>query len=504
MIHSLLSSTNQLMIRFFTVVILSLLQLAASHAQRYKEEEIQLQDLYIQAIQKKLLSKYDDAIKLYEKIVEKDPLNGAVHNDMAKIYLAQEKWNEAIPAAKKAVQFAPDNVWYLYTLNEAYGYNGNYEAQANTLQKMILLKEDEDLYLRMAESWLKAKNVNNAIAVYKEVLNKYGWSELQVDHLIDVYLKSDDEDNAEKLIKEYIKRQPNDISRIQKLGEFYLFTGKKSKAKKVFEEVMTMDATHPGASYQLALMEKSQSNSKGEDKMAFIVNDTRLGMDEKIKSMIPLLEQYLNSDQKDDNTGDRLLRYAEDIVTQYPDAAKAHALLADVHYAKNEINDAITEYQKAIDLDKSIYNVWLQMMICYTLSTDYESLRSFSAMAIDYYPNQSGPYYYHAMALLQLGSYSEAAEYADESAFMSGSNGADYQEILILQSRIAQKQGNIDEAIDFLSKMHSSQSESSESLELMGDLMKLKGDKSQAEKYWRRAIENGGNKPRLNQKLQSI
>jgi tetratricopeptide (TPR) repeat protein len=179
-------------------------------------------------------------------------------------------------------------------------------------------------------------------------------------------------------------------------------------------------------------------------------------------------------------------------------------LLGDVHFAKNDIGKALKAYQKAIDLDKSIYEVWLQMMICLRVSGDIEGLRSFSNKAIDYYPNQSGPYYYHALALFQLESFTQAAEYAEEAAFMSSSKSADYEDIVILQSRIAQKQGKVNDATEMLSNLHSSIGESSESLELLGDLMKMKDDKSLAEKYWKKAIEKGGNKERINQKLQSI
>lgn len=490
--------------RLVGVVLLLIVYLCNMSAQRYSEEEIQLQDLYIQANQKKLLNKYEEAIEIYERILTKDPLNAAVLNDMARVYLAQDKLKEAINSAKKAVQFAPENIWYLFTLNEAYGSSEAYADQAQVLISILAIKEDQDLYMRLADTWINANELTKAIAVYQEAMEKYGWTEYLVDSSIDTYLKNTDPNGAEKLIKEYIKKKPDDLSRLQKLGEFYLFTNRESKAKKVFEEVIEKEPGHPGASYQLSLLQNAERRNKDQDQLSFIINDSRLGAEDKIKAVIPVLQQHINANEDDQQRGATLLTYAQNIVAQYPDEAKAYALLGDVLYANGNIEKAIDQYQKSIDLDKSTYDVWRQMMICLHIISDYDRLKGFSAKAMDFYPNQSGPYLYQAKALFQLGRVQEAKDYADEALFISGSRSADYIDIVILQSRIDMSDGDLQVAIDRLQKLHSDDKGNSISYEYLGDLLKEKGDKAEAEKCWKTALDKGGDINRIKLKLQSI
>ena len=133
-----------------------------------------------------------------------------------------------------------------------------------------------------------------------------------------------------------------------------------------------------------------------------------------------------------------------------------------------------------------------------------EQLEQVSNDAIDYYPNQAGPYYYQAVALLSNNKAEDAMEMNDEALFISdASSGYITNHALILKATILDIQGSSEEAINFIEGIKEEDT-SPGLLELLGDLYKKAEDKPSAEKAWKRALEKGGNKERINVKIQSI
>ena len=65
-----------------------------SAQQLYSEEEIKRADRYLQANQLMILNKYDEALEMYEELLEDDPQNAVIHHDMARMYLAKEEFEK--------------------------------------------------------------------------------------------------------------------------------------------------------------------------------------------------------------------------------------------------------------------------------------------------------------------------------------------------------------------------------------------------------------------------
>jgi tetratricopeptide (TPR) repeat protein len=470
---------------------------------RYSEEEIDLQNLYIQANQKQLLAKYEDAAEIYQKILEKSPLNAPVYYELARVLLNLEKYNEAIASGKKAVQYDPNNVWYLLTLSDIYGRSEDYTKQAQTLEKVVKTNEDESLYDRLGKSWVAAGNYPQALAAYQQAMSRYGMSEYWVDASIDVYLQSNDVKNAEKFIKEYIKADASDLDRLLKLGEFYMFVGKKSQAKETFESILAQDNKNEGAAFNLAMIQRNSSEGNSNN-LEQIINDDRLDMDFKIQTMIPLVMRFAKEDNFDPAVASQLQQLGSQLIAQYPDQAKVYALQGDILFTSNEIEKSIDLYQKALSYDKSIYQIWDQIMKAYMLNRNMDELSKFSMQAIDYYPNQSGPYYYHAYASFENGNKKKAREYLDEAIFISTPQDPNAEPIIVLMAHLTYDSGDLIGSIDLLQSFIAKNDHSATALELLGDLMKAQGNKVDAEKYWNQAIQNGGDKTRITQKIQSI
>jgi|GEM_PF-3031557 len=459
---------------------------------RLGEEDISMERLYIEANQLKILNKYEDAIKVYDKILDVSEVNAAVHHDMARIYLELEDNDKAVSAAKKAVRYAPDNLWYALTLTQIYEETIQYDAAAKTLASIISQKTDETLYMRWAVNLDLAEKKMEAIQVYDQADKIFGWNEYRSDSKVDIYLALDKKKEASREVAKWSDKYPDNTHYLVKLARYYEFQGDHKRSVRTYKKVLSLDPSN-----EEALFKTRETKDSGQsNELAILINDDRIGIDNKIKSIIPLLD--------DPDTHPQVKDLCTSLISQYPDNAKSYALYGDVLWLSGESGAAITQYEKSLSINKSVYQVWEQIMLALTSQKSYDILEKWSSDALDYYPNQAGPYYYQAVALSATGHIEEALEINDEALFI-GQAKQDYitEQSQILKATLLDLLDQPKEAISYVTSIEA-EAMTAGLYELLGDLYIKTGDKASAEKAWIKSIESGGNKERIGLKINSI
>lgn len=462
--------------------------------ERLSEKEIGLEDLYIAASQKKLLNKYDEALKIYEKILSENEVNPAVHHDMARIYHEMKNPESAVSSAQKACRYDKSNPWYLLTLTQIYEETIQPGQAAATLSKVIRLAPEEVLYERMAINLDQAGDQMKAIQTYDQADAKYGWSEERSDSKVDLYITLGKDKEALGEVEKWSKKYPNNVAYIVKLARYLEYRGAAKKAMRAYKKALEVDPYNEEALYKTSQVNSAKSSSGAE--LSMIIENPRLGIDNKIKALLPYLT--------DKSGADEVLPYGKSLVDQYPEDAKSLALYGDILWLSGETNGAVEQYQQSLELKKSVYQVWDQLMMGLAELNKVEQLQKVSNDAIDYYPNQAGPYYYQAVALLSKGNAEDAMDMNDEALFIS-EVGSSYvsDHASILKATILDQQGSSQEAISFIESIDEGDT-SAGLFELLGDLYKKTEDKPSAEEAWKKALEKGGNKERISLKIQSI
>lgn len=462
--------------------------------ERLSEKEIGLEDLYIAASQKKLLNKYDEALKIYDKILSENEVNPAVHHDMARIYHEMKNTESAVSSAQKACRYDKSNPWYLLTLTQIYEETIQPGQAAETLSKAIRLAPDEVLYERMAINLDQAGDQMKAIQTYDQADAKYGWSEERSDSKVDLYIGLGKDKEALAEVEKWSKKYPNNVTYIVKLARYLEYRGDAKKAMKTYKKALEVDPYNEEALFKTSQVNATKSSIGSA--LSKIIENPRLGIDNKIKALIPYLT--------DKSGADEVLPYGKLLVDQYPEDAKSLALYGDILWLSGDTNGAVIQYEQSLKLKKSIYQVWDQLMMGLAELDDIEKLEEISNDAIDYYPNQAGPYYYQAVALLSKGKAEDAMDMNDEALFISeAGSGYVANHASILKATILDTLGSSQEAINFIESIDETDT-SAGLLELLGDLYKKAEDKPSAEKAWKKALEKGGNKERISLKIQSI
>ena len=140
-------------------------------------------------------------------------------------------------------------------------------------------------------------------------------------------------------------------------------------------------------------------------------------------------------------------------------------------------------------INKSVFQVWDQLMAALALGSDNNQLLEISTEASDYYPNQAAPYYYQALALFRANDYEEAKEMNEEALFIASANeGYIYYQAILLRSGIIDQEGNSQEALDLLLAQRE-EVRTAAFWEMIGDLQLKLGDKTSALSSFQKALE---------------
>ena len=457
---------------------------------RYAEEEIQVQDLYILANQKKILQKYDEALDIYARILKKNEVTPAVHHDMSRIYQKMGKKELAIASGLKATKYEPDNPWYLISLAQMYEEAIEPQKAADAISKVIRLSPSEDLYDRWGINLEHAGQKEQAIQVYDNADQQYGWSLTRSDSKVDLYLSMNKEKQALSEVKRWTEQSAYDVDAWIRLARYHEYRGEQKKAKKAFDKVLSIDPNNEEALFK---SQEKEISEVGADELGSFISDTRINLDNKIAALLPRLE----TDAKG------ILPYCLSLTEQYPDDAKVYAFYGDALWLAGDPAEAADQYQLSLDQSKSVYQVWAQLMEILKVSQDFDKLHDVAEEAIDYYPNQAGPYHYRAIALYAQGKLDEAADNNEEASFIAGSDKVLQEDILILSAQIFAAQGDVAGAIASITSKDSSH-KSAGVLELLGDLYFQSGDKAKAEEAWKNALSKGGVTERISAKIDSL
>ena len=306
-------------------------------------------------------------------------------------------------------------------------------------------------------------------------------------------MKLGNEKQAIKEISKWTERYPTSVQEWMKLAQFFEFLGDGRKARKTYEKVLELDPDNADGLFKVNELGKKTSRTSD---LSGLINDARIDIDDKIKSLIPIL------DKKDQQV--EVEEMCLSLIQQYPENAKTYALYGDALWLWGRVEDAIPQYEQSLKITKSVYQVWDQLMMALSITGAFEHLSELSTEAQDYYPNQAGPYYYKALSLSALGQFDEAMIINEEARFISElAGGYMNEQSRILHAQILDAQDQTTDAIDYINGLIEDNPRPSY-YELLGDLQLKNGDKAAAQNSWNRCIELGGDKKRIELKIQSI
>lgn len=400
-----------------------ILQINSSFCQkRYSEEDVNLQKMFIDATREKILGNYENAIGLLKQILKEDKDNHVAFYELARMYDAIGEGNKAISTAKKAIDQAPQNIWYQRFLADIYQKIGKNKDAAKVYETLVKLDPGNDFYYsRWAYFLVRANEIEKAVKVYDALEKQVGINEDVIRRKHTLYLGIGDNKKAAKELERLIKAFPNQTRFQHLLASFYEQIGETSKAKGIYREILKLDPQDSKAQLAMAGASRSKSNDvKYLESLKPIFLRQDVNIDLKIGKILPFINKVAE-------TGDQSLATASLELTKileatHPDQAKAFSASGDLLYHSGQKEAALEKYKKTLDLDDSVFLVWEQMMAIYQEQKNYNHLLKLTNEALDIFPNKAIIYYYNGVANKELKQYKDAQDALEQGSLMVGKN----------------------------------------------------------------------------------
>ncbi len=398
---------------------------SVAQGSRFTQEEINMQQMLIEASKEKLLRNYESAATLYKQIIGKNRSLPAVHFELSRVYNELGKKDLAIKHSQTAIRLDGANQWYKTFLAELYDKEG-YNRKAAAIYQQLVQSDanNEAYYFQWAYFLVKAEEGEEAIDVFNKLEAKVGVNEEIAKRKHKIWQQLGKKKEAAQEYEKLVAKYPENIDYRHFLARYYVQIGNQKKAKEHFATILKQ---HPeDAKANLAMASFDNKGKKGNDvaylqTLQELFRQSDVLVDVKIAKLYPYISDL---PKKEMMVQEQVLGLGMILSEVHPINAKAHAIYGDLLYQLNRNKEALEAYQKTLELDDTVFPVWENTMQIHLLQKEHKELVKLSETAMDLFPNQGLAYYYNGVANKELKAYNEAIASLELVLMMASNNPA--------------------------------------------------------------------------------
>jgi tetratricopeptide (TPR) repeat protein len=468
-------------------------------------EELNLQRLFIEASREKLLGSYEEAAVLYNEVLSQDPRNDAAAYELSRVYESLERYSDALKQINKAIRLSTDNSWYHLMKADILEKLENYPAAIEVYEHLTSVNPQENYYfLHLVELLMKTNQPERALVILDDFEKNAGILpeiiHLKIEVLDELNRPADAVGEVEKLVNLY----PRNLEYLHLLASYSLQADQPSRAESFYRQILEIDPDDPRANLAVA----DQYKKEGEDasylrSIKLIMENPAIDLDAKIAELIPFVENYAES--TDPEYADALGNLIADLVRQYDDEAKTHALYGDFLYNSGKLEEAESEYKKTLVLNKSVLQVWEQLMYIQAELKNMDGLLRTANDALDVFPNQGSIYYLSGLAYAYKEDYNQAVTELQQALIMSGRNDELKFNVISLLGKVYMQMGDQARANEAFDKALELQADNIELLRTYSNYLAQQGKSlNKAETYARKVLSADPSNPETEHLLALI
>ena len=485
---------------------------------------------FIEASTEYVKGNKSEALELYKQVLEIDGDHHASIYNIAKIYFEEGKHSEAERYGKMALDANADNYWYYKLLADIYDARRDIK-QAIRIQERLVEKfpEDVDAMFDLAQFYITDDNYNRSVEVYDQIETQIGMNEDVVFRKHQLYQFLNQPDKALAELEKLIAFFPNDPRYYQARYDVLMMADREEEAIKTLENLLQANPNDAFALLALADYYKSKGEFKKSDEFLFRAFDNE---QVELEAKVEILSALYPYADRDPAVRERMEELGARLYNSHPKSALVNGVRADIFQANGNSDSARHYYRRSLEIDPSNQKVWQELLFIDSEANDFKALEKDAEEALEYFPNQTLFLYFFGLGSSQNEHFEEAI-YAFEKIKSFANLGVKGEvDELILQTHITlgdiynevedykKSDENFEAALKldddnptvlnnyayFLSlrneKLDEAEVMVKKAIELApnqsayqdtyGWILFMKGEFSDAEKWIRKAISNGG------------
>lgn len=492
----------------FWIFLFLFVSFSASFGQmpdRVTEAQLSSETIFLDALQLKLLEKYDDALKAFTEMEKSDPSNDVVLFEIAKIHEAVNNSADAIVYIEKALILQPDNLVYRQFAMDLYRVTNDMAKYNLALEYQIAKgKYNDDHFYQLVKNYNKMGDYKESLKVLDRLEKMSGYTKKIGLTRTRIYQRDQDNKKLTKELAKLEKTFPSDVDVLQQVATIKSSINDQEGAMVTYKKILQLDPQHAGAQIYIA-SQNSQSKSEVQylRSLGIIMENESLQKDEKIKQLIPFVPKAAENPE----IFSILLKYADILQKLYPKDPKVNALHGDIFYNARQPGAAVKFYKESLIYVKSVFEVWLQLMQALDITGQYGELEKTATEALELYPSQAVCYYYAGKTKLITGKTAASLELLEEGISIPSKNSPLHADMLLLMVDACIQLKKNNQAQKIFGELESNPNTRKDHpyfLEIQGHILNFQGKKSEALDKWNQAIQSGANKERIQKLIEGL
>ena len=347
-------------------------------------------ELYHKGMTYLLIEDYKKALRCFEEVLKKDPLNYRAYFQIGYCYDKLKIFDRAVSAYKKGLSIAPENENYeevYYNLGVSYFELERYREGIEALKKVIEINPNRvDAFFNLATAYEKIDSLKMAIIYYKKVISLNPRYFEPLYNLGLIYLFDVKDYYKAKFFLERAKKiKPNDSNVFLSLGVVYENLKDYDRAINAFLKTVKLKPDNKIAYFKLGeLYKKLGYMDKAIDALV-----SSIGIDPKFKEA----NFYLTGIYMDLDRYNEAKNVLKKYVSLNPIDFEAFYVLGVIYYKLKEYDLSIESCKKALALNPSYPYSYFEIGLVYASKEEYRKAVKCFKKAISLKPDYISAHY---------------------------------------------------------------------------------------------------------------
>lgn len=408
-------------ISYTSIALLLLLATQCVYAQTVKplpeEQQIAFDTHFINGNRYLMLKMPDEAVKEFKEALRINPNEAATNYLLAQIYLQKGVLTDAETFALKSTLIDKENTWYKKNLAEIYRQQKQYKKGAEVYASLYQ-KEPKNLnYLYDATYlYVMGNQLKSALKLLQQGEKVVGINEDIIKQKQSIFLAQGKPQKAITEMQKLTNAFPKNTRYMGLLADLYLNAGKEKEADDLYNQILAIEPDNGYALLALAdgLRNQKKFNEWFDYTLRAIKSQT---LDTKTK--LKVVVECITGKEFGPKQNEKSMELAQALAVSEFDESAVWVLLGDLYAQQNNLNKAHEQYQKALKIDPSNFQIWQQLVYSATELGDQQIVLNDCAAALEIFPNEPMFYTYYTFSAYQLKQYQKCIDMAKKGIEVS-------------------------------------------------------------------------------------
>jgi len=368
------------------------------------EKKNEFQYLFIEGIKQRTLGNPDEAIKIFSRCLEIDPLSSATLYEIANIHMSKGDFQSSMLMCEKAVSLNPENTYYHLLLIKIYLQNKFYDKAAKEYESLIRLSpDDQDYRFQQAATLAMGGKTDESLEIYNKLESIMGFIEPIAIGKQQLYIQQGNRKAAYNEIEKLIRLNPAEPKYYGLIADMYLADKDSVKAMENYNKILQIDPNDGFVHLSIAnFYLENKKFDKAMDHIVLAFKNSNLELETKAQMFL-----ILTQPGETRITDQQQLNLLIALINTHIDDERPRALLVDYLLSKKQTEEARKQLLLVLDMKKDNYMYWERLLFIDNELNDWKTLCADSKKALDYFPDQPLIYLLNAVGFMQLKKYDE-------------------------------------------------------------------------------------------------